>query len=1543
MGEQKLELPTLEQPAATKPDKLAIQPAVFEKEPTFEFMSHKPGAEFDILSLKEDERDFDLALAKYNRGVIDAVPTVGNVPGAEDYLKHTKFGYKALESRPDLIKNLEDKGKIGVGETWERMNKWGLIPYLGDVVEIGEDVAIFSLVKKADAGMTLTPEEDAKLQEFAWDMIEIDVRGQTMGGKFIEGAYKMPAFAIEFMTGGKILKTFGKNTIGKALKKSIAKGSRRYIKGRIGKGMLKMSLEGTGRAILSPIAWRKRFVERKLNDSITVTDKGEVFFKEGQEAPASTLIRSFGDVWVEQASETAGSYLFKPLGRNVRNALPKGLKKSFDKFVRAEKGMSSRKAMSKWGFDGMIEEIGEERLGDFLRVTLDLDPEEGYSLDQYGSAMFPNWEDLLVEAGVIGVHGAVSRAGIGLVNRLAGKERVSTKEGMQKIMDDVDHLTEIQKQTLLDEVVSRETLEDTKLFDTRMESYKEMLVRESGQTEKEADANMAIFDAMVTTIAGEHGMTRAEAFDKFAPTITSQETGGLKQDQKGAYDPSLDTISLLKTSDQSTFVHEISHTYLQFQLKAGAKSLDPVFEWAKIIKKPLNELSDQEFTRLQERFARGFEAYIMEGKAPNSKLAEVFESFKNWLLNIYDNVGEMSRQAGFEIELSDDIRGFYNTMLDVEAERDIVIDKDVAPELDIDRGPLFQDARKKIANLEKRVREIKDKFTSLKGVQQEITNIIKGLPLEAKDKAKFLSSIKEVKTEAQLTRVQGKVLERGRKLYEQEQKRIIDKAIKKELKTTKPQKKGAKVVGRYQYADNLMFKDLREYDKYNQEQAISAINNFEMKEIMDESDLLKIKYLEYKANGMKGSVELHSQVLDGITRAKELAVEVDSDVMFEKKFNRQQMKDDAIAAMKGTKELKQDTVKGKLVQKYVGSIANIKSMLHAIGGEKLANMFKMGAAVGEKFTKTYMTKEGMREKGMEIYDVDSEYQFNEVLDGLNELNYDIIDKRFEDSDKISKQTIMTMYNWNKNAKTSELMVEQFGQEQLDGLFAMLSEQDKTFADSIMETVQSYGDELNRKHIEGTGVDQGRIENYFPRTSEYMQDLNADIRMQGETPTSARARAKGKVFLKPTPIMNLAMRHIDQAEHTIEVTDTWKDMRRTFDDPMVKREVIKKIGEAGYNAAIDLINENSLNKEVARIDEITSTFNKAVGNWVVSKIALNPTVFVKQLGSMSNYAENMPAGEWALGMGKSLLNAKATMDYMFENSKYLRARYGSGHSEALMAAIKNAQAMAKKQVWTKGLASLVRMGDIGAIIYGGHSYVMYLQTEAGGNLSKEAAFKKFVEATKESQQSGLSSDIGLMQARSKGVMKMFTAFKNTSMQYTRKMVDATMAYENGEITAQQYAKIMSIYLLIQPMIYGMAGAAMKSLFMLGLEDDEEVQDRFFDYTMKALLTAPTNAIPIISDIHKTVVDMAMATAKGEKYNVYGRQMFSLPVLGDAEKAIKATYKLMGDVSEGDDITVFDIIDSFGIYTEIGVGSPAGQWSRIVKNRLKKKKKSKRTAL
>ena len=390
-------------------DEQPIRPAVYKERPTFSFATKKISPSIDVYS-KE-------------------APTVEATDSGRDYYETSKFGYKVFESNPQLEQEWDSKGAIGVVETWNRFDKWGLLPYIGtgkDIVELG---GLYNSIKKAKDGDSLTAEENKELHEFAMDMAEVDYRGSTIAGKTVGVMLAMPAFVGEFLTTGYAI--------------GAGKGA---VKLGVKAGVKKMAREGVQRTILNPQSAYKGFIDRRINDSISVTDVGEIFFKEGQEKPATSLIKAIGDSWVEQTSEVAGGYLFKSLGRK----LPKGVQNGFKKIVESKFGMPFNKAVSKVGFDGILEEMGEEELGRFLRTTLNLDQEEGYSLEQFGKALFPGWEDMLVEAGAISAMGLVSNSTVGLVNRLAGKKKMTTQE-REDLIGQVDDLKESDRRTLLQE------------------------------------------------------------------------------------------------------------------------------------------------------------------------------------------------------------------------------------------------------------------------------------------------------------------------------------------------------------------------------------------------------------------------------------------------------------------------------------------------------------------------------------------------------------------------------------------------------------------------------------------------------------------------------------------------------------------------------------------------------------------------------------------------------------------------------------------------------------------------------------------------------------------------------------------------------------------------------------------------------------------------------------------------------------------------------------------------------------------------------------
>lgn len=155
-------------------------------------------------------------------------------------------------------------------------------------------------------------------------------------------------------------------------------------------------------------------------------------------------------------------------------------------------------------------------------------------------------------------------------------------------------------------------------------------------------------------------------------------SGAYAQDVRGMYAPAERMITLFGTADESTFIHESGHYFLDIMTDVAGRSDAPeqvradiqtLMDWFGV--KDLDEwngLSLEEKRQFHEQFARGFEQYLRDGEAPSSKLAEIFAQFKDWLISIYKSSKEL------DVELTDEVRGVYDRMLatdrEIEAKRE---------------------------------------------------------------------------------------------------------------------------------------------------------------------------------------------------------------------------------------------------------------------------------------------------------------------------------------------------------------------------------------------------------------------------------------------------------------------------------------------------------------------------------------------------------------------------------------------------------------------------------------------------------------------------------------------------------------------------------------------------------------------------------------------------------------------------------------------------------------------------------------------------------
>lgn len=177
---------------------------------------------------------------------------------------------------------------------------------------------------------------------------------------------------------------------------------------------------------------------------------------------------------------------------------------------------------------------------------------------------------------------------------------------------------------------------------------------------------------------------------------------------QGSYDRNTNVIELFDGANESTVIHEGAHMFLSMlenmsqmseenaatyfngdtaKARAALKSmqgdLSTIRSWAAFSEDHLSEykgtILEKEFTEyaediragkagamerwMQERFARGFEKYLMDGSAPTKEMQGAFRRFKKWLTDIYKTAKSLGN-----VELTPEIKDIFDRMISTESE-----------------------------------------------------------------------------------------------------------------------------------------------------------------------------------------------------------------------------------------------------------------------------------------------------------------------------------------------------------------------------------------------------------------------------------------------------------------------------------------------------------------------------------------------------------------------------------------------------------------------------------------------------------------------------------------------------------------------------------------------------------------------------------------------------------------------------------------------------------------------------------------------------------
>lgn len=193
-------------------------------------------------------------------------------------------------------------------------------------------------------------------------------------------------------------------------------------------------------------------------------------------------------------------------------------------------------------------------------------------------------------------------------------------------------------------------LDPTDINKTGKEFYNDLSERLGG----DKNASLKLNELGIKGIKYKHGLSHNfVVFDDHAIKVIekyNQSVNGMTEIMSDGER----IISIFKTADRSTFLHEMGHVFFDDIQKLASMENAPkqllddwntLKEWSGWV-----DGENVDNTKAHEKFARGWESYLRSGEAPTKGLQRVFRQFSKWLTRIYRSVQRLGGEVPTDIK-----------------------------------------------------------------------------------------------------------------------------------------------------------------------------------------------------------------------------------------------------------------------------------------------------------------------------------------------------------------------------------------------------------------------------------------------------------------------------------------------------------------------------------------------------------------------------------------------------------------------------------------------------------------------------------------------------------------------------------------------------------------------------------------------------------------------------------------------------------------------------------------------------------------------------
>jgi len=453
--------------------------------------------------------------------------------------------------------------------------------------------------------------------------------------------------------------------------------------------------------------------------------------------------------------------------------------------------------------------------------------------------------------------------------------------------------------------------------------------------------------------------------------------------------------------------------------------------------------------------------------------------------------------------------------------------------------------------------------------------------------------------------------------------------------------------------------------------------------------------------------------------------------------------------------------------------------------------------------------------------------------------------------KFGRHTDFVMEEVNKKIDPK---LKEFSDWQMDVLFPQLYEHYNIAYRDLYRTdmpqVQRYGGRLYR-------------DNFMP-SDDFVDLIAVKVNPNASVfAASINERTDSKSPILITSSINSLFSYVNNMEYFAAMGRPVRDINKMFTNKDVRDAIVTLHGQETYDMIKDMI-QKIANRGVRQgdWDVKLNKFNTAM---TVGSLSIRPTVMFKQLVSFIAYANAIGYVNW---MRNFVLPFSPQWNRLSkeinDNSVYIQHRYRQSivkslETMAAMAEDTRFESSALKGVlndliWAVMLG--VRLGDYGAIIFGGMANYKFHKAEAQakgltGQDAIDYAIRKFEDDTKSTQQSGDIQEKDYFQT-SDAVTRGLNMFMTSPKQYLRKELTAIKNIhsiykgEGAQGSFVENMRTLITYHVILPAFFQYITAGLPGLMRPWRDDDWK------DFARVAVI-GNLNAFFILGDLFNLIGD------------------------------------------------------------------------------------------